>query len=269
MNKKAVAAAGGAAALVLMSAGPASACTSNLNEKEIGPNSVLHFRVAGCGPKSYNEPSADAPFLHATGQKWTYNPATKIWTGVVHSQFWGILKDHPKTKTSILVGCAGGNGNSTNPVLWNPDYNGHGGPNPSESPSPTAKPTPSMPAKPKTIKVTVTPQYFHAGDTLHVAVYRCPAKPTVHSQILEGGAAWKHAKGVWKTPVHVAKGLREGYYNFTVTCKGFKPVVFKVKYGSPKDTSHHPAKHTPGHQTTDVPGGAPETGGGSTAEAFV
>lgn len=269
MNKKAIAAAGGAAALAAMFvAVPASAAlpkpTVKLPEKTVGPETPLHFTVKGCGPKSYNEPSAAAPFVHAL-QKWTYHSATKTWTATVNGQFWGILKDHAATDTTILVGCAGAQ-NVEVPIHWDPNYKV--GAHPRPTPSPTISDQPA-PTKPKSIKVTVSPQYFHAGDTLHVAVYRCPSKPTVHSQILTGGAAWKHAKGVWRTPVKVANGLREGYYDFTVTCKGFKPVVFKVKYGNPKDTSHHPAKPNPGGQTKDIPGGAPETGGGSTAEAFV
>lgn len=256
MNKKAVAAAGGAAALVvLMSAAPASACTGVSKDKVVGPHSALHVRAMHCAAK----PSLEAPFAGAK-QMWKKR-GKGTWDGVVP-----VTSGSKKAAlVQALLRC--GKDHARVPIHWNPHHRGT--PMPTESPTPTAKPTPSIPEKPRSIKVTVTPQYFHAGDTLHVAVYRCPSKPSVHSQILTGGAAWKHAKGVWKTPVKVASGLREGFYKFTVTCKGFKPVVFKVKYGNPTDHSNHPAKHNPGGQTKDIPGGAPETGGGSTAQAFV
>lgn len=147
--------------------------------------------------------------------------------------------------------------------------------------SPTAKPTHSHSAEPtptstapKTFKVTVSPKYFHAGDTLHVTVYKCPTKPSVHSQILTGGAHWTHSEGVWKTPVQVAKGLRTGYYKFTVTCKGYNPVVFKVRYGHPSGGNgsgapSKPVKHNPHGQTKVIPNGGASTGGGSTAKTFV
>lgn len=272
MNKKAVVAAGGAAALAAtFVAVPASAAPSalpkpavTLKEKILGPETPLHFKVKGCGPKSYNEPSAAAPFVHAL-QKWTYDAKTQTWSTVARGQFWGILKDHAATHTTILVGCAGAQ-NVEVPIYWDPKYKVGAHPRPTPSPTNTDKPKP--PSQPKSIKVTVTPKYFHAGDTLHVAVYRCPAKPTVHSQILTGGAHWTHKGTTWKTPVHVAKGLREGYYKFTVTCTGFRPVVFKVRYGNP-GTPSKPAKHTPGHQSKYIPNGSPQTGGGSTARTFV
>lgn len=172
---------------------------------------------------------------------------------------------------------------SKSPAPASSPTNGHDSksPQPTDKPSTTptktktANPTPSTPPE-KTFHVTVTPKHFRAGDTLHVKVTKCPSKPSVHSKILTGGAHWTHENGAWKTPVHVAKGLRVGYYKFTVTCKGYDAAVFKVRYGHPKghgdDNGSHPskpAKHTPNNQTKYVPNGGASTGGGSTAQAFV
>ena len=263
MNKKAVAAAGGAAALaVLFGAAPASACTGVSKEKVIGPHSVLHVTANGCK----TGPTLDAPFAKGGKQVWKSLGNGK-WEGTVPVKAWGKQAKRA-IEAKALLRCGGDH--ASLPIHWNPHHPGT--PTPSESPTgtPTAKPTPSIPEKPESFKVTVSPKYFHAGDTLHVTAMNCPAKPSVHSQILTGGAHWTHKGTTWKTPVKVAKGLREGYYKFTVACKGFSPVVFKVKYGNPSTgNEHHPAKHNPGGQTKDIPGGAPETGGGSTARAFV
>ncbi|HEY3686330.1 MAG TPA: hypothetical protein VGL93_25075 [Streptosporangiaceae bacterium] len=250
-----------------MGAGPAMAQSSgSIKEKVVGPGDLIHVTATGC---NIDTPWLNSPFTgDPKAQKWTKSGDT--WTGVVTVTKWGIFSPHPKTNTTVDLMCAG-SGPTSIPITWDPNHKG-GHPTPTSKPTkptPTTKPT--TPAK--TFKVTVTPKYFHAGDTLHVAVYKCMTKPAVHSQILTGGAHWTKSGGVWKTPVKVAKGLRTGYYNFTVTCKGFNPVVFKVRYGQPNDNGSGskpaPAKHTPNGQTKYIPNGGASTGGGSTAKSFV
>lgn len=267
-----IAAAGGAAALVvLMGAAPAAAdAAGTLQEKVVGPGDVIHVTATGC---DISKPWLNAPFTKVDDQKWT-KTGDGAWTGEVPVSNWGIFSPHPKTNTTVDLMCAG-SGPVELPITWDPNHKGDTTPAPTHKPTskptdkPAPKPTPTTPRK--SFKVTVTPQYFHAGDTLHVAVYKCPSKPAVKSQILTGGAHWAKKNGVWKTPVKVATGLRTGYYKFTVSCKGFNPVVFKVRYGNPAGGGHHskPAKHNPNGQTKYIPNGGAETGGGSTARSFV
>ena len=271
MRKRGIVAAGGAAALiVMMGAGPAFAQShGSVKEKVVGPGDTIHVTASGCDTGT---PNLLAPFTDADNQTWK-KTGDGTWTGEVPVGDWGIMTPHPKTHTSVDLMCAG-SGPTEIPITWNPNHKGDGNPTHKPTHKPTANPTPTTPAQ-KQFKVTVTPRYFHAGDTLHVKVTKCPSKPSVHSQILTGGAHWTHHNGVWKTPVHVAKGLRTGYYKFTVTCKGYNPVVFKVRYGHPTDNGNgnghpsKPAKHTPNNQTKYIPNGGAQTGGGSTARAFV
>lgn len=268
MRKGGIAAAGGTAALVvLMATGPAAAdAHGSIGEKIVGPGDVIHVTATGC---NISKPWLNSPFTRADNQKWK-KTGNGTWTGSVPVTRWGIFKPHPKVKTTVDLMCAG-SGPVAMPITWDPNHKGGSHPTPTHVPThkPTATPTPTGPRK--SIKVTVTPKYFHAGDTLHVAVYKCPSKPSVRSQILTGGAHWMKKNGAWKTPVKVGTGLRTGYYKFTVSCKGFSPVVFKVRYGNPSDGGHHskPAKHNPHGQTKYIPNGSPETGGGSTAKSFV
>lgn len=268
MRKKGIVAAGGAAAaVVLMATGPAMAQSAgSIKEKVVGPGDLIHVTATGC---NIDTPWLDSPFTgDPKAQKWTKHGDT--WSGVVTVTKWGIFSPHPKEKTTVDLMCAG-SGPTEIPITWDPN---HKGSNPKPTPTRTTKPTPQPTTKPKTFKVTVSPQYFHAGDTLHVSVYKCPSKPSVHSQILTGGAHWTKSGTTWRTPVKVATGLRTGYYKFTVTCKGFNPVVFKVRYGHPGDGNgsgapSKPAKHNPNGQTKVIPNGGAPTGGGSTAKSFV
>ena len=270
MKKRSIVAAGGAAALVvLMGAGPAAAdATGSIQEKVVGPGDVIHITASGC---TIDQPHLNAPFTRIENQKWT-DKGDGNWTGEIPVTEWGIFSPHPKTKTTVDLMCAG-SGPVQLPITWDPDHKGGAKPTPTHRPTskPTSTPEPTPSAPQKSFKVTVTPKYFHAGDTLHVTVAKCPSKPAVRSQILTGGAHWVKKNGVWKTPVKVATGLRTGYYKFTVSCTGYNPVVFKVRYGNPTGGGHDskPAKHTPNGQTKYIPNGGAETGGGSTARSFV
>lgn len=271
MRKRGIAAAGGAAALiVLMGAGPAAAdAAGSVKEKVVGPGDTIHVTATGC---DIDTPWLSAPFTRADNQKWK-KTGDGAWTGEVPVTKWGVFSPHPKTKTSVSLMCAG-SGPVEIPITWDPNHKGDSNPTPTTRPTPTKKPSPRPTTSKPSFRVNVTPRYFHAGDTLHVSVHKCPSKPTVHSQILTGGAHWVKKNGVWKTPVKVrSTGLRTGYYKFTVRCKGFNPVVFKVRYGHPSggndDGNAKPAKHNPNGQTKYIPNGGPETGGGSTARTFV
>lgn len=272
MRKRGIVAAGGAAALiVMMGAGPALAdAHGSVKEKVVGPGDTIHVTASGC---TISAPSIVAPFTRPDNQKWK-KTGDGTWQGEVPVGKWGIMHPKPKQKTTIDLSCAG-SGPVNIPITWDPNHGDGGTPQPTHKPThkPTTKPT--TPAQ-KRFHVTVTPRHFRAGDTLHVKVTKCPSKPAVHSKILTGGAHWTHENGAWKTPVHVAKGLRVGYYKFTVTCKGYSPAVFKVRYGHPggdngdgNTNPSKPAKHTPNNQTKYVPNGGASTGGGSTAQAFV
>jgi len=303
MRKTRIATLGAVAASVAMiaSAGPAFADTTHasVKEKVVGPGSVIHATVTGCGADSM--PHFTTPFS-GTGH-WTYADGT--WHGMAKVKKWGIMHEHPKTKTSVGIQCSG-NGPVDVPVVYDPDHTGSGDeptPNPTHpTDEPTAQPshkpsaepshtTTAQPTQQPQMHVKIRPKHFRAGDTLHISVSQCTHKPTVNSKIFAGSAHWTQKSGIWRTPVTTAKNIRTGYYKLTVSCKGFNDAAFKVRVGQPSggddngghDNGGHdngngndnggqnakPAKHTPNGQTKVIPNGGASTGGGSTAASFV
>lgn len=136
------------------------------------------------------------------------------------------------------------------------------------SPTPTVtatppKPTPTKPRPVERPKVTINPTSFDAGDTLSITVSPCTtASPKVTSSLFSG-VAWRHYGSTHVAAAKVKSQLRDGYYTIRVTCGDFAK-SFKVRYGA--IGSGAPIENANG-QTTKIPFGAPETGGGSMAES--